>query len=148
MEQPPRDPQSRVLEAGMWADIVFVGLIMAVGTLGVMDWALPGGLIVGAGDMTYARTLAFTTLVFFQLFNVFNARFYRRSAFRHFTRNRWLWLAILLSLVLQVLVVYVPVLQEAFSTTALSAGDWLVCVLVGSMVLWLSEIKKALMPRR
>jgi Ca2+-transporting ATPase len=147
MDQPPRDPTSRVLEAGMWADIVFVGLIMAVGTLGVMDWALPGGFIAGGGDMTYARTVGFTTLVFFQLFNVFNARFYRLSAFRHFNRNRWLWLAILVSLVLQLLVVYVPFLQEAFSTTALSAGDWLVCMLVGSMVLWLSELKKLLLPR-
>ena len=98
--------------------------------------------------MTYARTLGFTTLVFFQLFNVFNARFYRRSAFRHFTRNRWLWLAILISLVLQVLVVYVPVLQDAFSTVPLGAGDWLICVLVGNTVLWLSEIKKLLVPRR
>ena len=66
--------------------------------------------------------MAFTTLMLFQLFNVFNARSDERSAFAGFFRNRWLWAAVGLSLVLQVAVVYVPFLQQAFSTTSLSAG--------------------------
>ena len=49
MLRPPRDPRSRVITGRMWFDIVFVGAIMAVGTLLVIDWELPGGLIDG-GD--------------------------------------------------------------------------------------------------
>src|SRR5690606_26304362 len=78
MRRPPRDPRSRVVTGRMWFDIVFVGAVMAIGTLLVMDWSLPGGLISAGGapeaGARYAQTMAFTTLVFFQLFNVFNAR--------------------------------------------------------------------------
>ena len=127
----------------MWFDIVFVGVIMAVGTLGVMDWALAGGLLVdGSGSMAYARTLAFTTLVFFQLFNVFNARFDDHSAFHKLGNNRWLWLAVLVSAALQITVIYTPFLQRAFGTVPLSATDWVICIAIGSTVLWLMELKK------
>src|SRR5512145_878048 len=65
MLRPPRDPRRRVIGARMWLDIVVIGLVMAAGTLGVMDWALPGGLVTGpdAGrGLRHAQTLAFTTL--------------------------------------------------------------------------------------
>jgi Ca2+-transporting ATPase len=143
MSRPPRDPRTPVITRNTWLNIVYVGVIMAAGTLLVMDWALPGGFIGRAdGTMTYAQTLGFTTLVFFQLFNVFNARFNQRSAFHNLFNNPWLWLAVGLSLVLQVAVIYVPFLQAAFHTVPLSIGDWLLCALVGSSVLWLSEIRK------
>jgi Ca2+-transporting ATPase len=143
MERPPRDPQSRVITGRMWFNTVFVGAIMAAGTLGVMDWALAGGLLAGgSSSMDYARTLAFTTLVFFQLFNVFNARFDDRSAFHRLGSNRWLWLAVLLSALLQVAVIYTPFLHAAFGTVPLSASDWLICIGIGSSVLWLMELKK------
>jgi Ca2+-transporting ATPase len=142
MERPPRDPQSPVITNAMWFNIVFVGLIMAAGTLGVMDWALPGGLIDGSGSLRYAQTMAFTTLVFFQLFNVFNSRSDRHSAFRKLFSNPWLWGAVGLSILLQLLVVYVPFLQEAFRTQALAPQDWLICVGVASSALWLMELRK------
>ena len=63
----------------------------------------------------------------FQLFNVLNARSDEQSAFNGVFENGWLWMAVILSLLLQVAVVYAPFLQEAFSTVSLSAGDWLVC---------------------
>ena len=109
----------------MWFGIAFVGLVMAAGTLLTLDSALPGGLIPGGGDLAYARTLAFTTLVLFQLFNVFNARSDERSAFADLFRNPWLWGAVALSLGLQFLVVYVPFLQRAFGTVGLGPRDWL-----------------------
>lgn len=49
--------------------------------------------------------MAFTTLVFFNLFNVFNARSDEQSAFVGLFSNRWLWGAVLLSLLLQVPVI-------------------------------------------
>ena len=60
----------------------------------VLDAALPGGLVEGAGSLRYAQTMAFTTLMLFQLFNVFNARSDERSAFRGLFTNRWLWAAV------------------------------------------------------
>ena len=147
MTRPPRDPRSRVITPLMWFDIVFVGAIMGIGTLMVVDWSLPGGLLSGqnAGTMEYARTMAFTTLVFFQLFNVFNARFSRRSAFSHLFDNLWLWGAVILSALLQIAVIYIPVLQTAFNTVPFSLRDWLICVGTGSTVLWLNEIKKLIL---
>jgi Ca2+-transporting ATPase len=126
----------------MWRGIVFVGAIMAVGTLFVLDAALPGGFVEGTGDLRYAQTMAFTTLMLFQLFNVVNARSDEQSAFVHLFTNRWLWAALGVSLVLQALVLYVPALQRAFGTVGLSAEDWLRCVVVASTVLWLREASK------
>lgn len=104
---------------------------MMVGTLAVMDASLPGGYLAGAnGTMAYAQTMAFTTLVFFQLFNAFNARSDELSAFAGFFTNRWLWLALGVSLLLQVAVIYVPFLQTAFSTMPLAPTDWAICIAV------------------
>ena len=86
--------------------------------------------------------MAFTTLVLFQLFNVFNARSDEESAFRGLFNNGWLWAAVLFSLFLHGLVIYVPFLQEAFSTVSLSLRDWLVCAGVASSVVWLRELTK------
>ena len=146
MRRPPRPAGEGVITGRMWAGIVFVGLIMALGTLGMLDASLPGGLIAGSGDLAYARTMAFTTLMMFQLFNVFNARSDTESAFRNPFSNPWLWGAITLSLLLHVLVVYTPFLQTAFETVALAPGDWLRCGVVASSVLWLRELSKLVLP--
>lgn len=149
MKKPPRNPKSRVITRTIWFDIFFVGVIMMIGTLVVMDASLPGGFIPGtSGSMHYARTMAFTTLVFFQLFNAFNSRSDELSAFTGLFRNKWLWGAVGISIVLQVIVVYAPFLQKAFGTVPLSATDWITCFLVGSTVLWLREIVKVWQRRR
>ena len=126
----------------MWAGIFFVAVVMAVGTLLVLDASLPGGLIPGSGNMRYAQTMAFTTLMLFQLFNVFNARSDVRSAFAGFYANRWLWAAAAASVVLQVAVVYTPFLQRAFGTVPLSGSDWVFSIAVASSVLWIRELSK------
>jgi P-type Ca2+ transporter type 2C len=144
MKEPPRSRTEGVITRGMWWGILLVGAIMAVGTLLVLDASLPGGLIEASGNMRYAQTMAFTTLVFFSLFTVFNARSDERSAFFGLFSNKWLWGAILLSLVLQAAVIYIPFLQQAFSTVSLSAGDWLFCAIVASSVLWLRELIKVI----
>jgi Ca2+-transporting ATPase len=143
MRRPPRPAGEAVITAAMWRGIVLVGVIMAVGTLLVLDASMPGGLLEGAGDVRYGQTMAFTTLMLFQIFNVLNARSDEESAFVHLFANRWLWAAMGGSVALQVLVVYVPFLQRAFGTTALSGGDWIRCVAVASSVLWLREASKA-----
>jgi len=144
MARPPRRLTDRVIDAEMQAGIVFVGLVMAVATLLTLDIGLPGGLVDGSDNLTEARTMAFTTLVLAQLFNCFNARSDRVSAFHHLFTNRILWAAIALSLILQVAVVYLPPLNDAFGTTALDATDWLLSASMASTVLWADELRKLL----
>jgi Ca2+-transporting ATPase len=142
MDQPPRRRGEGAVTSRMWVGIVVVGAIIAAGTLLVLDASLPGGLIDGSGSLRYAQTMAFTTLLFFSLFNVFNARSDERSAFAGLFSNAWVWGAIVLSLALQAAVIYLPFLQRAFSTVSLTGGDWLRCAAVGSSVLWLRELGK------
>jgi Ca2+-transporting ATPase len=148
MDVPPRDKHEGVITTQMWLGIVFVGTVMAAGTLLTIDASLPGGLVEGSGDLRHAQTMAFTTLMMFQLFNVFNARSDETSAFKGLFLNRWLWGAVGLSLALHVAVVYTPFLQQAFSTSSLSAGDWVRCAAAASSVLWLRELSKAARRRR
>ena len=142
MKKPPRPKEEGVITRSMWAGNLFTGVIMAAGTLFVLDSSLPGGLIEGSGSLRYAQTMAFTTVVFFSLFVVFNARSDKQSAFVGLFSNRWLWGAVLLSFLLQVAVIYVPFLQLAFSTVSLNFSDWLLCATVASSVLWLRELSK------
>jgi magnesium-transporting ATPase (P-type) len=142
MSRPPRRLTDRVIDAEMWFGIFYVGFVMAVVTLAALDLRLNGGLLGGSGSIDEARTMAFTTLVFAQLFNCFNSRSDRTSAFRGLFTNRLLWAAIAVSVLLQVAVVELPFLNDAFSTTRLGPSDWLVCVGLASVVLWADELKK------
>jgi magnesium-transporting ATPase (P-type) len=80
-------------------------------------------------------------------FNVFSARSDEQSAFVHAFRNAWLWTAIAGSVALQMVVVYVPFLQNAYGTTSLNVSDWILCFAVASSVLWLREGTKAVLRR-
>jgi len=144
MGRPPRSLDERVIDAGMWAGVMVVGVTMAAATLATIDLYLPGGLLDGTGSLDAARTAGFTVLVFAQLFNALNARSATASAFHGMFANRWLWGAIGLSVLLQVAVVHLPVLNRAFSTVPLLPGQWLVCVAMASTVLWVDELRKLL----
>jgi magnesium-transporting ATPase (P-type) len=142
MRHPPRRPTDRIIDGEMRRGILFVGLVMAVVTLVALDLRLAGGWLGGTGSIDEARTMAFTTLVLAQLFNCFNARSDRESAFSGLFTNRWLWGAIALSLLLQVAVVELAFMNDAFSTTPLDLGDWGICVALASVVLWADELRK------
>jgi Ca2+-transporting ATPase len=157
MEREPRQRGTGVLTTQDWWRLAGIGAVMMVGTLAVLDAYYPGGLFTlfatgtgpNAADETHARTMAFTTLMLFQLFNVFNCRSAWRSAFVGFLENRWLIGAVALSLFTHVLVIYVPVLQTAFHTVALSPFDWAVATVVGATLLVLMELFKLMArPRR
>nr|WP_279596136.1 cation-translocating P-type ATPase [Actinomyces bowdenii] len=151
MGRPPRKPTDRVVDGAMWAGVLLVGAVMAFSTLATLDIFLPGGLIevgVSTDDLATARTAAFTTLVFAQLFNTLNSRSETVSAFRHLFVNKWLWGSIALAIVLQVAVVEIPLLQTAFSTAPLDLTHWMVVVAMASLVLWVDEIRKLIMRAR
>ena len=88
-----------------------------------------------AFDEAHARTMAFTTLMMYQLFDVYNCRSRRRSAFNGFFDNKWLLVAIGFALGTHVLVVYVPFLQAAFHTVALTPTDWVVATAFSASLL-------------
>jgi Ca2+-transporting ATPase len=140
-----------VLTAGDWLRIAGVGAVMMAGTVAVLDACYPGGLFTllagGAGpnhaDEAYARTMAFTTLMMFQLYNAYSSRSTSRSAFAGFLDNGWLHAAVAASLLAHVLVIHVPVLQAAFRTVPLAPGDWLVAAGVAATLLLVTELAKA-----
>jgi Ca2+-transporting ATPase len=150
MAQEPRRRGTGVLTTDDWLRIGGIGLVMMLGTLAVLDAYYPGGLFTlfargtgpNATDESYARTMAFTTLMMFQLFNVYNCRSNWRSAFSGFFDNKWLLVAVVFSLSTHVLVIYVPLLQTAFHTVALSAIDWLVVTGVSATLLVIVEVGK------
>lgn len=142
MARPPRRRGTRMISAPMWAGIASTGLVMALAALLTMDLLLPGGLLEGQGELTRARTAGFTVLVLAQLFNCFSARSETHSAFCGLFANRWLWATVLLSAALQVAVVHVPVLNQAFGTVPLTLQQWGLCVAMASSVLWAGELRK------
>jgi Ca2+-transporting ATPase len=148
MARPPRAMGSRIIDRALMADVLIVGVTMALATLLTFDIELPAGFVEGSASATEARTAAFTVLVLAQLFNCFNSRSDQRSAFHELFENRLLWGAVALSALLQVLVVSAPALNAAFGTQPLGAETWGLCVLMASSVLWVSELRKAMRRRR
>jgi magnesium-transporting ATPase (P-type) len=142
MARPPRRTTDRAIDRSMWRTVLETGTVMALAALLTIDLYLPGGLIAGTGSFEEARTAGFTVLVFAQLFNCFNARSETRSAFSHLFVNRWLWGAVASSALLQVAVVHLPPLNVAFGTRPLSLNQWIVCLLMGSTVVWFAEFRK------
>jgi P-type Ca2+ transporter type 2C len=148
MDQPPRPTREPVITLEMWLGIGFVGLIMAAVTLYALDAGLPGGFIEGSGTLAFAQTMAFNTLMLCQVWNVFNARSDTRSAFVHLFHNRFLWIALGVSIVAQFAVLYLPPLQRAFSTVPLSLSDWLECLGLASLTLIGRELSKLVVRAR
>jgi len=143
MRRPPRDPRAGVITQRMWCGIAAAASVMCVGTLLMLDAGLPGGLVDGDGTIERARTLAFTTLVVFELYDVFCVRSDEASAWRPLFRNAWLWLAVAVGLGLQIAVITVPALQQAFGTVALAGSDWLLCAGVAFAIVVARETGKA-----
>ncbi len=156
MNRKPRKLTDRVIDGAMWGDIVYIGIIMAIVTLIGMDMHLTGGLFTDRSvdamghdaQMVEARTMGFTILVFAQLFNAIASRSHLQSAFVGLFSNKWLWGAIGLSIVLQLLVIYVPFLNTAFGTTPLPPMAWLECIGLAFFVLVASEIRKVFLRMR
>ena len=151
MQRPPRKSRAAILNKYNTYWIAIVGFTMMLGTLGIFYYALKtsgwtGGIINLQNppySYLYAATLAFTTMMMFQMFNVLNCKTLKSSIFKKgFFSNRWLLGAILLSIILQLIVVYVPIFNHWFSTIPLSAVDWLFVIIISSSILWLGELIK------
>ncbi len=115
--------------------IVIAGVVMTVGTLALYSYILSTDPSP-AHENLKAMTMAFTVFVMYQIFNVFNCRSERGFS------NKFLFLAVGASVLLQLGVIYLPFLQGIFRTTALGAFDWVLILLIASTILvsdWLAE---------
>ncbi len=141
MTERPRSPSARILSGRRLFVLAVYGVTMMAGTLLMFRHGL------SSHGQPYALTLAFTTFVLFQFFNVFNARSENASVFNAtFFRNAKLWSALAAVLAMQVLVVYWSPAQATFDTVALTAPDWGVSIMTAASVLLLDEARKALFP--
>lgn len=141
MERPPRDPKAGLIDVESVIRIVYVSLLIGAMTIFAFLWAQQNGIGLEA-----SRTLAVNTLVMAQVFYLFTARFAKVSALRKelLTTNPISWLCVGIMMVLQLAFVYVPFMQLAFGTTAVSLQSWLIPVVAGVIVFAVVEIDKAI----
>jgi Ca2+-transporting ATPase len=137
MREPPRAVDAEILSWRRLALIMTFGAIMVAGTLGMLYW----GRLDDPANPARALTLAFTTFVWFQIFNSFNARMERGTVFSGRTfSNLPLWLSLIGVAVLQAVVVEWGPAQIIFRTVSLSWEDWGRCIAVSATILLFGEI--------
>jgi Ca2+-transporting ATPase len=126
MKRPPRKPNEGVFSRGLSRKIVFRGIQIGVTTVAVF-----GAVYYMTGDLIKARTMALTTLVMCQMFHVLDCRSeYCNALEAGIFRNRFLIWAMATSIMMHIAVIYVPFLQEIFSTVSLAIEDWGIILLV------------------
>lgn len=142
MKRPPIDPRQTIFAGGLGWFILWVGLLIGGLTLGMQAWAL------WAGDAHW-QTMTFTVLCFSQLANAFAIRSSRESVFTiGLTTNLPLLGAIVITILLQLLLIYVPFFNDLFNTQPLTLAELGISVAVASMVFWAVELQKWIARRR
>jgi len=122
MSREPRRPREGVFSQGLGLKIVSQGII--IGTCAIVAFIISLAL---HGEITRARTVAFTCLVMAQLIYVFHCRSeYHRLSETDLSSNLYLIGAVLISGAMQLLAVYLPVAQGVFRTVALDGLDWII----------------------
>jgi P-type Ca2+ transporter type 2C len=136
MKRPPRNSNEPIITKQNIFDIFIQGSIIALCSLSAF-------IIFQYKGIEFARTSAFIVLSCSQLFHAFNCRNTTKSLFSIgiFT-NKKLILAVLISLFLQISVVYFPFMQNIFKTESMSIGYWLILIAISSIPLWSVEIIK------
>jgi Ca2+-transporting ATPase len=139
LKHPPRNPNAFIVDRPLALRMVLLMPIMAVGTLGLFWYALRNG------EPAHARTIAFTTMAAFQWFQAFSARSQYQSVFSiGVFGNRWLLLGVGAAILLQVGAVHTSVGHVLLGTTGLSWTDWLLIILVSSLIWVADEVLKRL----
>ncbi|MDP7115425.1 MAG: cation-translocating P-type ATPase, partial [Candidatus Woesearchaeota archaeon] len=131
MNRPPRKKNEKIIDKGVLQNILIVGIVMCIGTL---------AMFYGYGtESLKARSIAFTTLIFFQLFNVLT---YRAKNFMiDMTNSKFVIGAVIVSILMQFAVLYTP-LNIAFKTVPLGGMDWLLVLVVTSTLYFILEARK------
>jgi len=141
MRRPPRPPEESIFAHGMWQHIVWVGLFVGGISIASQAWAISRGV-------EYWQTVVFTVLTVSQLFHSLAVRSETESLFRiGLFSNLPMLGAVLLTLLLQLAVIYLPAMNSIFHTQPLPLFDLAVCLGLSSLVLFVVEIEKLLMRR-
>jgi Ca2+-transporting ATPase len=150
MRRKPRRITDNIFGEGMTWHILWVGFLMCVVSLGAGYWEV-GWSIAGFGDpdiLRHFRTVVFTVVTFLQLAHVLAIRSHRQSLFTMgLLSNKALLGAVVLMVLLQLALIYVPFLQKFFQTAALSAGELAMCFILSTTVFWAVELEKWLRRR-
>ncbi|MDH7501007.1 MAG: HAD-IC family P-type ATPase, partial [candidate division NC10 bacterium] len=143
INRPPRNPKEGIMSSLMMQRGLLVGLIISIGVVYAFLHAIQGG-----ESLEQARTVAVTTMVFFQFFQAWNSRSEVRSIFRLSPlSNPFLFYALIAAFLAHLAVLYLSPLQWVFRTTPLSAGQWLKIAGITATILIAVEIDKWLRRR-
>ncbi len=137
MQHPPRDPRAPLLSRPFLILILWQAVLLAGIILGAYIWALHQ---YGAGAQ--ARTVTLFTLIGAQLSHTFNCRSRTRSVFTFPTRNFYIWGAVGIVLLLQLLSIYLPLLARTLDLSPLFWRDWVVVLLAVFLPIVVVEITK------
>ena len=118
MHRPPRPPKENLFAGGLILKIIFSAIVLTLSALFIQWWAVKEGY-----DVKTQQTMVFTTLCFVQLGNALSVRAVYHSLFaKGIFANKGMWGAIILTVILQLLIVYIPFLQPVFKTTTLNSN--------------------------
>jgi len=139
MQRPPRNPKEPILSVFLIWRIIFVSLIIVTGTFGLFLWERDHG-----ASIELARTVAVNTVVMFEIFYLFSARYLLAPSLNYegLFGNRYVLYAIGLLIPIQLGFTYLGPMQVLFATTAMDINAWLRVIVVASSVLILVEIEK------
>ncbi|HGX91684.1 MAG TPA: HAD family hydrolase, partial [Candidatus Tenderia sp.] len=139
MHRPPRGAHEAILTPHLLWRVLFVSIILMGGTFSLFIWDLSQD-----ASIEHARTVAVNTLVFFEIFYLFNSRYITDSIFSRegLTGNRYVLISIGVLITFQLGFTYLSPLQTLFGTTAIEFELWLRILLVSSSVLFLVELEK------
>jgi len=142
--RPPRPTGEGVLDAALIERLIWVGIWLSLGTLGVFYWIY----FHRDGSLALARVAALTTLVLFQKVHVFNCRSEDVSIFKKsLFANKVLLVGVLTSLAVHVAALYIPWTQELLHFQPLPWYVWIASIAVASTAILVNELHKRLRPR-
>jgi Ca2+-transporting ATPase len=142
MRRPPRNREADIFNRRVVTLIAVGGAWSALVTLSMFTWALSSGR-----SLAEAMTMTVATLVVLELLKAFSFRSDRYSVLDGPFANKWLNLAVLWEIVLLVLVINLPFLQDAFGTTSLSPDEWAIMVGAASTIVLALELAKRVLRR-
>jgi Ca2+-transporting ATPase len=139
MEKPPRDPQKDIVSKRNWLVIGIYSLTMTVAVIISVTYCR---IVMDADDKT-ANNVAFITLAFAQLFHVFNmSSAHSKMLVNDITKNKFIWLAIVICTSLMVLVYAIPQMRLVLDLQVLPTNIWLVAILASLLPLVVIQLYK------
>jgi P-type Ca2+ transporter type 2C len=154
MERPPRDVRENILSVPKQLNLLWMGIVITAG--GLVSFLLAryllGYLWTDPSGLDMARTVLFTTMVFTQILHSFNMRSETRSLFSQWPwENAYLFGSLIISVALQMAVLYIPFMQKAFHTSGPTSQAWaliLVCSVVTVLLIDRIKVVKSWLARR